>query len=126
MFKEALIIGMGGAIGSILRYSTGVFIAKQFPNTIPTGTLFVNIIGCLIIGILIGFFDKYQLIHNQWKLLLITGFCGGFTTFSSFAAENLNLINNGQVIQAILYIILSVLLGLFAVWAGLALVKTLV
>lgn len=123
MFKEALIIGMGGAIGSILRYSTGVFIAKQFPNTIPTGTLFVNIIGCLIIGLLIGFFDKYQLINNQWKLLLITGFCGGFTTFSSFAAENLNLINNGQVIQAILYIILSVLLGLFAVWAGLALVK---
>ncbi|MVZ64546.1 fluoride efflux transporter CrcB [Sphingobacterium sp. DK4209] len=123
MFKEALIIGIGGAVGSILRYSTGHFIAKQFPNTIPTGTLFVNIIGCLIIGLLIGFFDKYQLINNQWKLLLITGFCGGFTTFSSFAAENLNLINNNQVIQALLYIVLSVLLGILAVWAGLAIVK---
>lgn len=123
MIKEVFIIGIGGAIGSILRYTTGQYIAKQFPHAIPTGTLLVNVIGCLLIGFLIGFFDKQQLINMQWKLLLITGFCGGFTTFSTFAAENYNLLTNNQIPQALFYIGLSVILGLLAVWAGLSLSK---
>ncbi|WP_293931767.1 fluoride efflux transporter CrcB [Sphingobacterium sp. UBA6645] len=123
MLKEVFIIGIGGAVGSILRYTTGQYIAKHFPHAIPTGTLLVNIIGCLLIGFLIGFFDKQQIINTHWKLLLITGFCGGFTTFSTFAAENYNLITNNQIPQALLYIGLSVILGLLAVWAGLSISK---
>jgi len=123
MIKEVSIIGIGGAVGSILRYTTGQYIAKQFPHAIPTGTLLVNIIGCLLIGFLIGFFDKQQIINAHLKLLLITGFCGGFTTFSTFAAEIYNLITNNQIPQALLYIGLSVILGLLAVWAGLSISK---
>ncbi|MVZ62618.1 fluoride efflux transporter CrcB [Sphingobacterium humi] len=123
MFKDILIIGIGGAAGSILRYTTGQYISKNYPHAIPFGTLTVNILGCLIIGILIGIFDRHALINPQWKLLLITGFCGGFTTFSTFAAENFQLMQNNQIPQAFLYIALSVILGLMAIWGGLLVAK---
>lgn len=118
MIKEAFIIGAGGAVGSVLRYYSGQFISKNYPSQIPLGTLIVNLLGCLLIGILLGYFAKNQGLSNEWKLLLITGFCGGYTTFSTFAAENITLIQNQQVSQAILYIGLSVLLGLTAVYFG--------
>lgn len=118
MIKEAFIIGAGGAVGSVLRYYSGQFISKNYPSQIPLGTLIVNLLGCLLIGILLGYFAKNQGLSNEWKLLLVTGFCGGYTTFSTFAAENITLIQNQQVSQAILYIGLSVLLGLAAVYSG--------
>lgn len=118
MIKEAFIIGAGGAVGSVLRYYSGQFISKNYPSQIPLGTLIVNLLGCLLIGILLGYFAKNQGLSNEWKLLLVTGFCGGYTTFSTFAAENITLIQNQQVSQAILYIGLSVLLGLAAVFFG--------
>ncbi len=118
MIKEAFIIGAGGAVGSVLRYYSGQFISKNYPSQIPLGTLIVNLLGCLLIGILLGYFAKNQGLSNEWKLLLVTGFCGGYTTFSTFAAENISLIQNQQVSQAILYIGLSVLLGLAAVYFG--------
>ncbi|WP_433896456.1 fluoride efflux transporter CrcB [Sphingobacterium mizutaii] len=118
MIKEAFIIGAGGAVGSVLRYYSGQFISKNYPSQIPLGTLIVNLLGCLLIGILLGYFAKNQGLSNEWKLLLVTGFCGGYTTFSTFAAENISLIQNQQVSQAILYIGLSVLLGLAAVFFG--------
>ncbi len=118
MIKEAFIIGAGGAVGSVLRYYSGQFISKNYPSQIPLGTLIVNLLGCLLIGILLGYFAKNQGLSNEWKLLLVTGFCGGYTTFSTFAAENITLIQNQQVSQAILYIGLSVLLGLTAVYFG--------
>ncbi|GEM68850.1 putative fluoride ion transporter CrcB [Sphingobacterium mizutaii NBRC 14946 = DSM 11724] len=118
MIKEAFIIGAGGAVGSVLRYYSGQFISKNYPSQIPLGTLIVNLLGCLLIGILLGYFAKNQGLSNEWKLLLVTGFCGGYTTFSTFAAENITLIQNQQVSQAILYIGLSVLLGLAAVYFG--------
>ncbi len=118
MIKEAFIIGAGGAVGSVLRYYRGQFISKNYPSQIPLGTLIVNLLGCLLIGILLGYFAKNQGLSNEWKLLLVTGFCGGYTTFSTFAAENITLIQNQQVSQAILYIGLSVLLGLAAVYFG--------
>lgn len=118
MIKEGFIIGAGGAVGSVLRYYSGQFISKNYPSQIPLGTLIVNLLGCLLIGILLGYFAKNQGLSNEWKLLLVTGFCGGYTTFSTFAAENITLIQNQQVSQAILYIGLSVLLGLAAVYFG--------
>lgn len=118
MIKEAFIIGAGGAVGSVLRYYSGQFISKNYPSQIPLGTLIVNLLGCLLIGILLGYFAKNQGLSNEWKLLLVTGFCGGYTTFSTFAAENISLIQNQQVSQAILYIGLSVVFGLAAVYFG--------
>ena len=119
--KDVLIIALGGGIGSVMRYLGAQFISKNYPSHIPMGTLLINITGCLLIGLLIGLSDRQQWLNNEWKLLLITGFCGGYTTFSTFAAENINLIQNQQIGYAILYTVLSVALGLLAVWAGLSL-----
>ncbi|MGV6945354.1 fluoride efflux transporter CrcB [Sphingobacterium kyonggiense] len=119
--KEVLMVGLGGAAGSILRYLSTQFVQKYYNGHFPLATFTINVIGCLLIGVLIGYFSKTQLLQNEWKLLLITGFCGGYTTFSAFASENLNLINNNQIGLALFYIALSVFLGIGAVWLGLLL-----
>ena len=119
--KEVLMVGLGGAAGSILRYLSTQFVQKYYNGHFPLATFTINVIGCLLIGVLIGYFSKTQLLQNEWKLLLITGFCGGYTTFSAFATENLNLINNNQIGLALFYIALSVFLGIGAVWLGLLL-----
>lgn len=119
--KEVILVGLGGAAGSILRYLSSQFVQKYYNGHFPLATFTINVIGCLLIGVLIGYFSKTQVLQNEWKLLLITGFCGGFTTFSAFASENLNLINNNQIGLALFYIALSVFLGIAAVWLGLLL-----
>lgn len=119
--KEVIMVGIGGAAGSILRYLSTQLVQKYYNGHFPLATFTINVLGCLLIGVLIGYFSKTQLLQNDWKLLLITGFCGGYTTFSAFASENLNLINNNQIGLAIFYIALSVFLGIGAVWIGLLL-----
>ncbi|MBN2681553.1 MAG: fluoride efflux transporter CrcB [Bacteroidales bacterium] len=121
--KSILLVGLGGGIGSILRYLTGVFFEKYSQHAFPFATFTVNFVGCLIIGALIGLIDRQHITNPDFKFLLITGFCGGFTTFSAFSAETLNLFNSGYTFLAFTYIIASVVLGLLAVWAGLSLVK---
>lgn len=123
MFKTLFIVGLGGGIGSAFRYLTSVLSDKYIQNSFPWATFLVNVIGCLIIGILIGFFAKQQVENPALKLLFVTGFCGGFTTFSAFALENIKLFQSGNTLLALLYIALSVLLGIFAVWGGMLLVK---
>lgn len=123
MLKSILLIGLGGAIGSIFRYLTTLLIGKYWTNHLPLATLITNVVGCLLIGIFIGLLDRQQAPNNELKWLLVTGFCGGFTTFSTFSLENINLLQNGNVGTAFLYIGLSVILGLAAVWLGLFLSK---
>lgn len=123
MIKIILLIGLGGGIGSIVRYLGTYMINKLFHVNFPLGTLIVNILGCLLVGLLIGFFEREQLVHSNLKYLFITGFCGGFTTFSAFSAESIQLFESGSPLPAILYISASVLIGLLAVWLGLVLVK---
>lgn len=123
MTKAILLVGLGGGVGSILRYLTSVVVTKYFQSNFPLGTFVVNILGCLIIGILIGLFDKQQLPNPDLRLLFITGFCGGFTTFSAFAAENINLFQSGHSLAALLYIGASIFVSLFFVWLGMVVVR---
>lgn len=122
--KALLLVGLGGGLGSILRYLTSVFVSRQFPSAFPWGTFAVNFIGCLLAGIFIGMLERQQIINTDLKLLLITGFCGGYTTFSAFSVENLNLIQNGNTLTALLYITGSILAGIIAVVGGLMITKS--
>lgn len=111
MLKQIIIVGLGGAIGSMFRYAM-YFISKQ--ESFPIATLLINIAGGFLIGVIMGL----SLRQNNWTLFLATGICGGFTTFSAFSFENLQLIQNGKITTALLYISLSILLGITATWLG--------
>ncbi|MDR1877326.1 MAG: fluoride efflux transporter CrcB [Flavobacteriaceae bacterium] len=118
MIKHILLIGLGGALGSVLRYLTAVYTAKHYSGTFPLATFLINITGCVLIGLFIGLAERYQLINTDIRLFLITGFCGGYTTFSTFSSENLQLFQNGNPITLFSYIFSSVLIGIVGVWLG--------
>ncbi len=119
MIKNILLVGLGGGIGSMLRYACWLlFNSKYFPYA----TLCVNIIGSFIIGLIIAVSIKNGSFANNWKLFLTAGVCGGFTTFSAFSAENLLLLQNGKYTVVLMYIVLSVAAGIAAAWLGFKLV----
>jgi|SRR5690606_9748475 len=123
MLKAILIVGLGGGIGSILRYLASVVSEKYFHSTFPWATFAVNIVGCLLVGMLWGYFAKKQFDDSAVQLLFITGFCGGFTTFSAFALENVKMVQSGNTAGMLVYVLSSILIGLLAVWTGLAITK---
>ena len=116
--KQVLLVFLGGGLGSALRYLVSKWVYS--PNaTFPIGTFLVNIIGSLIIGILIGLASKQNGLNQSQTLLLVTGFCGGFTTFSAFANENLQFLKAGDYFNFSVYTIGSIVVGLAAVFVGL-------
>jgi fluoride exporter len=120
MLKNFLLVGLGGAIGSMLRYAAYLLLPlKDF----PAATLLVNIIGSFIIGLVIAFSIKDDNFLTNWKLFLATGICGGFTTFSAFSAENVALLQNGKHSLALVYSIISLLTGVAAAWLGFKLIN---
>ncbi len=123
MFKTILYIAIGGAIGSVLRYITSILVAKFWSNQFPLATFIANILGCFLIGLFMGYLLKNQLEDSNLKWFLITGICGGFTTFSTFSMENYLLLQNQNSFLAFGNILLSISLGLFAVWMGLFITK---
>jgi CrcB protein len=123
MLRTVLLIALGGGIGSVLRYCTAVIVQKYFASIFPLATFITNMLGCLLIGIFLGLLDKNQLSDSGFKWFFITGFCGGYTTFSTFGFENIAMFQNNHSALAFLYIALSIIVGLFAVWAGLFLTK---
>ncbi|NDW19531.1 fluoride efflux transporter CrcB [Dysgonomonas sp. 216] len=118
MLKQVLFVGLGGGIGSILRYIVSFYTAKFYVGSFPIATFFVNILGCFLIGLLSGLLAGHFPVNANLKLLLITGFCGGYTTFSTFALENLNLLEYNHIATMVIYILASVVLGITAVWLG--------
>lgn len=91
--------------------------------TFPVGTFLVNIIGCFLIGIVLGMLEKSAVMSTTMRLLLVTGFCGGFTTFSAFADELWTLGNKGDWTTSVIYLVASILVGVLLVWAGRALIR---
>jgi fluoride exporter len=118
MIKHFLLVGIGGFFGSIARYWVSHLNLSISFFSIPVGTLLVNIAGSFIIGFLTGISEKSSLLTTEWRLLLMVGICGGFTTFSSFTNENMVLIHNGQILTVFLYTGLSIFLGFAAVYLG--------
>ena len=123
MIRAVLLIAAGGAAGSVMRYLTSAMTARFFHGQFPMATFIANAVGCLLIGLLMGYVIKNNLEHSDLKWLLVTGFCGGYTTFSAFAFENVSLFQSQQYATAFLYIITSVVVGLAAVWVGLLLTR---
>ncbi len=119
MFKNFLLVGLGGCIGSMMRYATWYFFR---PTNFPAATLLVNIAGSLVIGIVIGLSIKDVDFSQGWKLFLATGICGGFTTFSAFSIENLQMLQNGKYFLSLAYICSSIIFGIAAAWLGFKLV----
>lgn len=119
MFKQFLLVGIGGAIGSMLRYFCSLIIKH---NYFPFTTLTVNIIGSFIIGAVMAIAVK-EANFNSWRLLLATGICGGFTTFSALSWETLQLLQQKRYTNAILYIVTSVVFGLAAIFLGYLILK---
>jgi fluoride exporter len=122
---EVLLVAVGGAIGSVLRYCVGVWALRLMGPAFPWGTLTVNVVGCFLIGFLSELITRKYGTSIELRLLLITGFLGGFTTFSAFSLDTIALFERGALVAAASYVIASIAVSLAAVFAGLVLVRSL-
>ena len=123
MFRTILIVGAGGFIGSVMRYLVQIFVEKGLSSTFPWGTFVANMAGSLIIGIVFGLAEKGDLLSSEWRIFLAVGICGGFTTFSSFAYNNLMLIKEQSFGQLLWNIGGSLFFGILAVYLGIVLIR---
>ncbi len=123
MSKILLLVGCGGFIGSVARFWCQQLALKHLVLTFPYGTFFVNISGSFLIGLIYGLSEKGGWLTPEWRFFLATGFCGGFTTFSTFSYESLTLMREGNYLNLGLYIALSVFLGLAAAFLGIVVSK---
>jgi CrcB protein len=118
MIRLIMIAGAGGFLGTVSRFLTSRYFQNLILSSFPFGTFIVNITGCLLIGIFFGLSEKGNLLSPEWRMFLTVGFCGGFTTFSTFAGENIALLKDGNFFYFALYTGLSVFLGLMATFLG--------
>ncbi len=118
MLKQLVMIAGGGAIGAVMRFLVSTGVHRVAGRDFPYGTLSVNMIGSLLIGFLYIYLIERASLGAEWRALLIIGFLGAFTTFSTFSMETLNLIENSELVKAASNVLLSVVLCLFATWVG--------
>jgi len=119
MTRSFIMVFLGGGLGSVVRYSLGRWIGALHNYNFPYGTLVVNIIACFILGLIIGLADHKQLFTAPARLFWTVGFCGGFSTFSTFSQETFYLIQGGFNLSMIVYVTLSLLFCVFSVYLGL-------
>lgn len=117
-----LYVFIGGGLGSICRYGISEAL-KVYELTFPLATLIANIISCLILGALVGYVSKNEM-DTIWKLIFMTGFCGGFSTFSTFSNETMQLFLSGQTNLALVNVLLSLIICFFCIWVGMGLYVT--
>lgn len=116
--KIFLLVFTGGGLGSALRYFTGRWVAGFYTQTFPMATLMANVSACFILGLVIGLADHKQLLSPASRVFWAAGFCGGFSTFSTFSQETLSLFQTGQHVSSMLYVLVSVVLCLIATLTG--------
>src|ERR1039457_1659623 len=122
MWRSFIAVSLGGMIGCLTRWVLAIFLNSAFP-TIPPGTLAANFIGCYVIGIAVGFFAFYPALAPEWRLFITTGFCGGLTTFSTFSAEIITLLQAGRTLWALTAIAMHLFGSLALSLAGIATVS---
>jgi CrcB protein len=125
MFRLLLIIGSGSFIGGIARFLISRYVQGHALSSFPLGTLLVNLAGCFLIGIFYGLSERGSLMNAELRMFLTVGFCGGFTTFSTFANENISLLREGDFFYFALYTSLSIFFGLLATYMGNLIIKAL-
>ncbi len=123
MIKTLFYIGIGSFAGGVSRYLISKYVQNMTSSGFPLGTLFVNILGCFIIGLLYGLFDRGNLMNTNLKLFLTVGFCGGFTTFSTFMGDNFQLIKAGNFFYCSVYMAASIICGYLFLFLGYSLIK---
>lgn len=123
MIKNILFVALGGGAGSVLRFLCHKWVAGFSTLSFPLGTFIVNIVGCFLIGVFFSLATKNAEFNTEWQLLLMTGLCGGFTTFSAFTLDGMGLLKQDKTGLFLLYIGASVLLGLLATWMGIRIFK---
>ncbi len=123
VMKQVLLVALGGGLGAVARYKLGGFILHRSSDWLfPLGTFLVNVLGCLIAGVLAGLVERQEWFSTDGRLFLFTGVLGGFTTFSAFGLETVYLLRRGETAIALLYAVTSVLFGLATFWIGLSVI----
>lgn len=120
---KLLIVALGGALGAVARYGLGDLVHRYYPGRFPLGTMVINILGCLALGAIMSLVEDRQSLRPEARLFLGVGICGAFTTFSTFGYETVQLMRDGSWGMAAVNVTVSVVVGLFAVWGGRALVQ---
>ena len=124
MSRNILFVALGGMLGSVGRFLVVSFTVYLLPFTFPFGTLAVNILGCFVMGAAVGMAERYLWFHHEWRIFLTAGFCGGFTTFSAFAFENVELLLDKNYGTFAAYSIASFVLCILSAFIGLILTKS--
>ncbi|MBX7109342.1 MAG: fluoride efflux transporter CrcB [Chitinophagales bacterium] len=124
MNKLVLIVGVGGFLGTVARFLSQQLVYKLYPVVFPYGTLAVNLTGCFLIGVFYAMAEKNNLLSPEWRLFLTTGFCGGFTTFSAFTYEGVQMMDNKDYLYLGIYAAVSVAAGIAATYLGIWLTKS--
>ena len=117
MWKPIIALSVGGSLGTLLRWWLGTTLNAHFP-TIPPGTLAANLVGGYVVGLAVAFFATYPALAPEWRLFVITGFCGGLTTFSTFSAEVVTLLQQGQALWALTAAVTHLFGSLLMTFAG--------